>query len=48
MSVDHISLLWQELNKNFGDGVTTTFVMRTGQHLLYSDYDVTSDEDVAA
>ena len=48
MSVNYESLLWQELNKNFGDGVSTTFVMRTGQQLLYSDYDVSGDMDVAA
>jgi len=48
MSIDYKSLLWQELNKNFGDGTSTTFVMRTGQQLLYSDYDVSGDQDVAA
>jgi len=48
MSIDYKSLLWQELNKNFGDGTSTTFVMSIGQQLLYSDYDVSGDQDIAA
>ena len=48
MSADYHYLLWQELNKNFGDGVNTMFVMRPGQQLLYSDYDVSCDVDIAA
>ena len=48
MNADYHRLLWQELNKYFGDGVNTIFVMRPGQQLLYSDYDITGDEDRAA
>jgi len=48
MSIDYKRLLWQELNKNFGDGESTSFLMRTGQQLLYSDYDISGSEDTAA
>jgi len=48
MSVDYHRLLWQQLNKNFGDGKSAMFVMRTGQQLLYADYDVSGDPDIAS
>jgi len=47
MSVDYHSLLWQELNKNFGNGVTTTFVMAVGEQLLHTDYHVKSGKKAA-
>jgi len=48
MSVDYHCLLWGELNKTFGDGRSTTFMMRPGQQLLSSDYDITGFADKAA
>ena len=35
-------LLWQELNKKFGGGDKSVFVMTTGQTLLHSDYDTSN------
>ena len=42
IGVDYHRLLWQELNKNFGDVSTTIFVMAVGQQLSSSDYDITA------
>ena len=38
--VDYHRLLWQELNKNFGDASSTIFVMAIGQQLSSSDYNI--------
>ena len=41
IEVDYHRLLWQELNKNFGND-STIFVMAVGQKLSFCDYDVTA------
>ena len=48
MSVDYHALLWQQLNKNFGEGTNNTFVMAVGKFLLYSDYSLTNDNQKVA
>ena len=48
MSVDYHELLWQQLNKNFGEGTNNTFVMAMGKSLLYSDYSLTNDNEKVA
>ena len=48
MSVDYRELLWQQLNKNFGEGTNNTFVMAMGKFLLYSDYSLTNDNQKVA
>ena len=41
-------ILWQELNRKFGDGISTVFVMTPGQTLLHSEYDVSNLSDWAS
>ena len=41
IEVDYHRLLWQELNKNFGNA-STVFVMAVGQQLSSFDYDITA------
>ena len=48
MSVDYHALLWQQLNKNFGEGTNNTFVMAVGKFLLYSDYFLTNENQKVA
>ena len=47
IGVDYHRLLWQELNKNFGNA-STLFVMAVGQKLSSCDYDVTAGHDKLA
>ena len=44
MSVDYHALLWQQLNKNFGEATNNAFVMAVGKFLLYSDYSSTNED----
>ena len=46
--VDYHRLLWQELNKNFGNAPSIIFVMAVGQQLSSSDYDITAGHDKLA
>jgi len=46
--IDYHRLLWQELNKNFGNETSTVFVMAVGQQLSYFDYDVCKNTKMAA
>lgn len=48
IGVDYHRLLWQELNKMYGNGSSTVFVMAVGQQLCSSDYDVTGNAKMAA
>ena len=41
--VDYHRLLWQELNKNFGNASTSVFVMAVGQQLSSFDYCITHE-----
>ena len=45
--VDYHRLLWQELNRNFGDA-SSIFVMAVGQQLSSSDYDIDDQYSLAA
>ena len=43
IGVDHDRLLWQELNKKFGNTPTKVFVMAVGQQLSSFEYGITYD-----
>jgi len=46
--INYHRLLWQALNNKFKGSGRSTFVMATGQRLLYSDYDVSGNAGLAA
>ena len=47
IGVDYHRLLWQRLNKSYGNA-STIFVMAVGKQLSFSDYDITGNAELAA
>ena len=48
MSIDAQCLLWQQLNKKYGNDTNKTFVMTIANHLSHSDYSLAKDFREAA